>query len=239
MLQTFPIIKENAMFIADSHFYPNDKRGFELFDTLLENPPPQVFLMGDIFHLLIGHIPSSLKYNQALLVKINTLSQKTEVFYFEGNHDFALPSSLLPQVRIYPRVLQPALFLFDDKKILLAHGDLFITPLYDFYINMMNNPVVLSLFKLVDLCSFGKFYARIHKKIIKKPVLPLKNMEFFLEKRLENYENFAKKHHFCFDIILEGHFHTTLKSQKYWAIPSFYCQKQTLRITKKIFYSLI
>ena len=61
MLDSLPTIRENSIFIADAHFHPHDPRAFALLEKWLENPPPQVFLMGDIFHLLIGHIPTSLK----------------------------------------------------------------------------------------------------------------------------------------------------------------------------------
>ncbi|OBV28713.1 hypothetical protein BA723_08365 [Helicobacter sp. CLO-3] len=85
-----------------------------LLAALIKNPPAQVFLMGDIAHLLIGHIPSSAKRNRALIAAINELATKCEVFYFEGNHDFGLDSALSPNVKIYPRCTQPALFALQD-----------------------------------------------------------------------------------------------------------------------------
>ena len=85
-----------------------------LLAALIENPPAQVFLMGDIAHLLIGHIPSSAKRNRALIATINELATKCEVFYFEGNHDFGLDSAIFPNVKIYPRCAQPALFALQN-----------------------------------------------------------------------------------------------------------------------------
>lgn len=238
-MQNLPMIKEGALFIADAHFHDNDARFFELIERLNLNPPSQVFFMGDIFHLLIGHIPSSLNKHLPLLKKINDLSLKSEVFYFEGNHDFALPQSLLPKVKIYPRKLQPALFSFENKKILLAHGDIFISAWYSFYINTLNNPIILSLLKIIDSLSFGKIYQKIHAKIMLKKIIPLHNNANFSKKRIYHYNNFSKKNHISFDYILEGHFHTILHQENYLAIPSFYCHKKILQMSKKHFYNLI
>ncbi|WP_104698047.1 MULTISPECIES: UDP-2,3-diacylglucosamine diphosphatase [unclassified Helicobacter] len=232
------IIKEGALFIADAHFLDSDKKAFDFFDSLIQSPPVQVFFMGDIFHFLIGHIPTSLKEHLPLLQKINQLSQKTEVFYFEGNHDFAIPFSIFPKVKIYTRKLQPALFYFEDKKILLAHGDLFISFLYSFYISSMNTPLILALLKIIDKISFGFIYRIAKKMVIKKQISFLKNTNNFIQKRLQAYNNFSKQKHLDFDAVIEGHFHTTLKQYNYLAIPSFYCHKKTLWITKKTFCSL-
>lgn len=238
-MPNLPIIKEGALFIADAHFSNNDKRFFELIENLSSNPPPQIFFMGDIFHLLIGHIPSSLNKHLSLLQKINALGSKCEIFYFEGNHDFALPQTLLPKIKIYPRKLQPALFCFEDKKILLAHGDIFISIWYSLYINTINNALTLSFLKLIDHLSFGKIYQIIQNKISKKKIFALQNKTNFAKKRIYCYENFLKKNNINADYILEGHFHTILNQENYFAIPSFYCQKKKLQITKKCFYNLI
>lgn len=232
------IIKEGALFIADAHFLHDDKRASEILDALIQDPPIQVFFMGDIFHFLIGHIPTSLKEHLFLLQKINLLSQKTEVFYFEGNHDFAIPSSILPRVKIYPRSLQPALFYFEDKKIFLAHGDLFISFLYSFYINAINTPFVLALLKIIDRISLGFFYGLAKRIVVKKQISFLKNTDNFIQQRLQAYDKFSKQKHKPFDIVIEGHFHTTLKQHNYFAIPSFYCHKKTLQLTKKTFYGI-
>ena len=231
MLDSLPAIHEDAIFIADAHFHPHDPRAFALLEKWIENPPPQVFLMGDIFHLLIGHIPTSLKAHRDLLELLHTLSLKTEVFYFEGNHDFALPQSLLPRIKLYPRILQPAPFRFQDKHIFLAHGDIFISKAYSLYIRTLNHPFTLTLLRLLDYLTLGILYKSIAKKILKKPIKTLHNTHNFAQNRLALYRHYARHLYPApleFDCVIEGHFHTTIHTSSYLAIPSYHCHQKSL-----------
>lgn len=225
-----PQIKDGAFFISDSHHKPTDEALPHLLKELIASPPIQVFLMGDIFHLLIGHIPSSQKENALLLKLINELSNQTEVFYFEGNHDFGIDSFLLPKVRIYPRSLQPALFCYKEKHFLLAHGDIFLTMGYNAYIQTLSHPFCLSVLKIIDRVSLGLIYKIISKKINNNPIrkfnISTKDFEKFTQMRFDRYHNFAKKNHFeQIDGIIEGHFHIGKNFQNYFSLPSFYCDK--------------
>lgn len=228
----------------------------EVLDSFISLPPhdlpPQVFLMGDIADLFIGHIPSSLRSNRILVEKINALSQKCEVFYFEGNHDFGIDSSILPNVKIYPRFLQPALFDFDGQIYALAHGDIFIGNGYEIYIKAMNSALTLSTLKLLDICSFGKIYDFANAKVNAKKI---HHLEFtkdsfcsFAKRRVECYVNaIAKSSKICVGKsedtsqkiqirgIIEGHFHIGQKISQsfgkfgdieYISLPSFYCQRE-------------
>lgn len=228
----------------------------EVLDSFISLPPsdlpPQVFLMGDIADLFIGHIPSSLRFNQNLIDKINALSQKCEVFYFEGNHDFGIDSSILSNVKIYPRFLQPALFDFDGRIYALAHGDIFIGNGYEIYIKAMNSALTLSALKLLDICSFGKIYDFANAKVNAKKI---HHLEFakdsfcsFAKRRVECYVNaIAKSSKICVGKsegtsqkiqirgIIEGHFHIGQKISQsfgkfgdieYISLPSFYCQRE-------------
>ncbi|PAF42873.1 hypothetical protein BJI48_05960 [Helicobacter sp. 11S02596-1] len=203
--------------------------------NLIISPPEQVFLMGDVFHLFLGHLPSSQKENAGLIALINALSEKTEVFYFEGNHDFGINSVLLPCVKLYPRSLQPALFLWEGRRFFLAHGDIFITKTYECYIRTMTSPLVLSLLKLLDRLSLGVIYAKVSKKIQKKPIKLLQMdggaFEKFALERFEKYSQFAKKNNLGFvGGVIEGHFHIGKKLDYYISLPSFYCEKRAFII---------
>ncbi|MDO7253391.1 metallophosphoesterase [Helicobacter cappadocius] len=229
-ISTYPEIKDDAFFISDSHYIRGDNTLPQLLEKLIASPPVQVFFMGDIFHLLIGHIPSSRKENAFLLQLINELSEKCEVFYFEGNHDFGIDSFLLPKVKIYPRSLQPASFCYKQKHFLLAHGDIFLTTTYNAYIQALTNPFCLSILKILDGLSLGFIYKFISKKIYKKPILRFKlndkDFEKFANNRIDKYLNFIKKHRFePIEGIIEGHFHIGKNFQNYFSLPSFYCEK--------------
>ena len=202
---------------------PNiDSLFLKTLDSLIISPPPQVFFMGDIADLLIGHIPSSARQNHSLLSKLNALSQQCEVFYFEGNHDFGIDSSLLPNVKIYPRIAQPALFDFGGKIYALAHGDIFIDKGYEIYIRAMNLAIILSGFKILDILSFGKIYDfishKVHKKRIKRLDFSQNGFYDFAKKRTQKYINdFAKSsqniHTKQISGIIEGHFHIGQRAQ--------------------------
>ncbi|PAF42067.1 metallophosphoesterase [Helicobacter sp. 11S03491-1] len=234
-LSNIPIIKDGALFIADAHYINGDERLPQLLKNLIFSPPPQVFFMGDIFHLLVGHVPSSQKDNQPLLALICELSQKCETFYFEGNHDFGIDSYLLPNVKIYPRTLQPALFTQENKYFLLAHGDIFLSKKYEIYINTLTNPFFLSFLKIIDRLSFGGIYHIFAKKIHKKNISQLKfnheQFDIFSKKRIQKYTEFAAKNHLHAPYgIIEGHFHIGQNTQRYFSLPSFYCQESSFVI---------
>ncbi|MGX3045223.1 hypothetical protein [Helicobacter sp. T3_23-1056] len=200
-------------------------------DSLIISPPPQVFFMGDIADLFIGHIPSSARQNRHLIQKINALSQKCEVFYFEGNHDFGIDSRLLPNVKIYPRIAQPALFDFGGKIYALAHGDIFIDKGYEIYIRAMNVAMILSGFRILDILSLGKIYDfirhKVHKKRIKRLDFSQNGFYDFAKKRTQKYINnvakssqnlHANKKSRISEIsgisgIIEGHFHIGQRAQ--------------------------
>lgn len=203
-------------------------------DSLIISPPPQVFFMGDIADLFIGHIPSSARQNRHLIQKINALSQQCEVFYFEGNHDFGIDSRLLPNVKIYPRIAQPALFDFGGKIYALAHGDIFIDKGYEIYIRAMNVAMILSGFRILDILSLGKIYDfirhKVHKKRIKRLDFSQNGFYDFAKKRTQKYINNASKSSQNLNAnkisetsgisgisrisgIIEGHFHIGQRAQ--------------------------
>ena len=202
-----------------------------LLEHLIASPPAQIFLMGDIAHLLIGHLPSSTKQHRDFLAIINKLARLCEVVYFEGNHDFGLDSALFPNVRIYPRSLQPAVFMYNDKCLFLSHGDYFIGTLYEAYIRTMNAPLTLSLLKLLDILSVGYLYnaitARINAKQIYNMSMPDEVFRWFANKRMQSYKQYAKRLGISIPFgVIEGHFHIGMMTKNFIALPSFYCNQR-------------
>jgi len=97
-------IKDGAIFVADVHFNPNRdeflKFLYEIKNGNLQTP--QLFLMGDIFDFLAGEIEYFKIQNREVIELINQLSTTTQIFYFEGNHDYNL-SKLFPNAKVFPR----------------------------------------------------------------------------------------------------------------------------------------
>ena len=227
LLPMFPnVIKEGAFFVADAHV--NEKRD-ELYYFLeqIRNStlnPSQLFLMGDIFDLLVGGVKYTQKTNQKYIDLINEISKKTETFYFEGNHDFNL-KKLFSKVKVFSYNEQPVLFDMNDKKVLLLHGDKAAPFSYVLYTSIIRSKLFLSFVSLFDNISNGF----ISKKIIssqydKKLCKHIDNFKSIVLKRVEKLTNKDIK------VILEGHFHQDIqinlkKEKKYINIPSFACNK--------------
>ncbi len=145
-----PIIKEGAIFIADAHENVN-RNGFLKFLRAIDSgeikEPPQIFLLGDMFDFLTGEGEYTREFYAEHLSLINKISQKVEIFYFEGNHDFRLSNLFnktreiwderemlrYKSVRVYDIYDQPANFkTINEERVQIAHGDIFL-PFVDKY----------------------------------------------------------------------------------------------------------
>ena len=225
--QKSPIsLESGALFIADAHYQKGVREELEaLIDRLLQESPPQLFLMGDIFDLLVGDIPSTINMNEPLVEKLQKLSNSCECHYFEGNHDFNL-SEIFPKMRVYPRQAQPAIFLAGSKRVALSHGDLFVDKSYDRYIDTIRKKWVLKILNLLDVGGWiVKWIQRYNAS---------KN----LCQTIENFEKIIaqkKRHYPDVDLIVEGHFHQNYFSQSYINLPSYACGKEVVLFDGKTF----
>ena len=122
------VIKEGAIFIADSHENENRKNFLRFLYSLKsgEIKTPQLFLMGDMFDFLAAQCEFFVKFYEPYIDVINEISKKTEIYYFEGNHDFNL-ARLFKNVKAYPIGAQPVKFATEcGQSVLIAHGDIFL-----------------------------------------------------------------------------------------------------------------
>ena len=220
------VIKEGAFFIADAHTNKNRDILYEFLSQIKRGDlkPSQLFLMGDIFDLLIGGVKYTQYINKKYIDLINEISQKIEIFYLEGNHDFNL-KKLFPNVMVFSYSEQPILFSMSDKKVMLLHGDKATSLIYSLYVFIIRSKPILSFISLCD--NFGNGF--ISKKIInsqynKKICNKINNFKNIIFNRVEKLSTTQ------IDIILEGHFHQDMKlklkkNKKYINIPSFACNK--------------
>ena len=193
-------LQEGALFIADAH--DSKERSF-FFDFLLhvkKNPPPQLFLMGDMFDLLVGNIRYGVSEYQRYIDLINEIATQCDVYYFEGNHDFHL-SELFLHVKVIPIESQPlACTLPSGKTCLLLHGDRYGNVGYRFYTALIRNTIVLSVLSLFDGLLKGSISKKIQNNQRTKSLC----------KRIENFESMVagKLHSYPkVDVIAEGHYH--------------------------------
>jgi len=215
-LHTF--LKDGAIFIADAHYKKEDKRLYYLLLELNSSPPPQLFLVGDIFHLLLD-FPYLIEYNKKVINLINELSKKTEVYYFEGNHDFCLDG-----------IFEKSVILLKDLKkdgICINHGDIYLDDkFYLFYSKIIRKK---KFMKFINIITFNFINNWLFKLILSKKVKceKMNNFEELAKMKVNLYKS-------C-KLIVEGHYHQNKKYKNYINLPSLYCQNSYLIFQNGVF----
>jgi UDP-2,3-diacylglucosamine hydrolase len=210
-------IKENALFIADAH-YPHHGDKFLNILQKIENQiikTPQLFLMGDIFDLLFGYNDYIKTFSQEGIELLQKLSEKIEIIYIEGNHDFCL-KEIFPNIKIYSRDEQPVHFKLNNQDVYMSHGDKYQTGLgYNLYSKILRNRVTLTLLKPFEKEIIDH---RIDKLKIKKICGDFRGYQ----KRFNDIISYYPKN----ALIIEGHFHQALTYKNYISLPSLACQQE-------------
>ena len=201
-------VKDRAVLIADVHYKKGDKDFLDLLQNWIDNPPPQVFFLGDIFHLLLP-FEFLIEYNKEAIELINNLSLKTEIFYTPGNHDFLIDN-------LFKNVVFADIFVDLSKKIFLSHGDIMDNSLsYKIYRGVIRNHIILNF---LHFLSFNCLNNWLFKKLLKKSISCKK-----IEKFTELIENRLK---LDYNLIIEGHYHQGVKIKNYYNMPAFVCNKK-------------
>ncbi len=199
-------IQDDAVFIADAHYQVGVRESLYDFLCKIDNAEihtSQLIMMGDMCDLLVGSIEYTTKENHKLILLINQLSQKLEILYFEGNHDFDL-QRLFPAVKVIPYSKQPLHCMYHDKKISLSHGDLYQGVKYTLYSIWIRNFITLKFLNLLDK-NFNNFISKsiLEKQQNKKICKKLKNFAQFIKQKSKKYDIASNR----FDVICEGHYH--------------------------------
>ncbi len=210
-------IQENAIFIADAH-YPTHG------DTLLtllykiesaEIQTPQLFLMGDIFDLLVGGLEKSVLPNREVIALIESIAQRIPVYYFEGNHDFQL-AKVFEKPHIFSLDDQPQYMGINGFIIGLSHGDRFAVGWKHHLLSkLLRKSWMISLIKVFK------------PHIVEQKTSQLQEKEICHE--IPQFETKAKKIFECYKgafTVIEGHYHQGKKIYNYISLPSLACQKQ-------------
>lgn len=215
-------IKENAIFVADSHFNQKN-REFLTFLRKVESKEiftTQLFLMGDIFDFISGESRYFVKQNIEVINLLNKLSKDIQIVYLEGNHDYNL-KSIFPNIEVIKREKQPLeAILENNQTVSLAHGDNFINWKYDLYCSFIRNRFFLKFMNFIDINYF--ISKKIEKALLGKNIChKMKNFEELVSKRVKNYNT---------QIVIEGHYHQgktfIIDDKKYINVPSLCCQKK-------------
>jgi UDP-2,3-diacylglucosamine hydrolase len=179
--------------------------------------------MGDIFDFISGESRYFVQQNSVVINLLNKLSQKLEIIYLEGNHDYNL-KTLFPNINVIKRENQPLLAKFEQKTVSISHGDNFINWKYDLYCKFIRNNIFLKFMNFIDINFF--ISKKIENALLNKNIChKINNFEHIVEKRLHNYST---------NIVIEGHYHQGNRyffdNKEYINIPSLCCQKKYTRI---------
>jgi len=210
----FHKLQEGAIFIADSHYPSHNKEEFINLLNGIKNgsiKTPQLFLMGDIFDLLIGESKFLVEFYKKEIALLEEIAQNIEVIYLEGNHDFDL-DSIFRNVKIIKITKQPFVVEHNGKTYGLSHGDKYNTNLiYKIYTALIRNKFILKV--LPQKIAINNFNKMPHKKICKE----IENFPAIVKNILKKYKtNYA----------VEGHFHQGLIIDNYISLPSFACAQK-------------
>jgi len=178
-------------------------------------------LLGDMFDFLTGEGEYTREFYSEHLSLINKISQKVEIFYFEGNHDFNL-REIFPRAKVYPNATQPVKFICEsDEAVQIAHGDLFLPRLTQFALLSLRNRTFLKFMDLLDRAL--KF--KISKMILKSQ--EGKN----LYRKMPNFKDIIapKIDFYAANLIIEGHYHQgelfDIYDRFYINLPCFACEQ--------------
>jgi UDP-2,3-diacylglucosamine hydrolase len=208
-------IREQALFIADSHYPHHGDAFLDLLKKLEsgEIKTPQLFLMGDNFDLLFGYNDYIQTFSKEAISLLQTLSKKLEVHYFEGNHDFCL-TEVFPDIQVYAREQQPIMFQVDEKNVAISHGDKYATGFgYDLYCKVLRNKKTLTFLKPFEKAIIDHRMKKLSQKHI---CFTFNSFEKRVDEILEHYSEA--------DLVIEGHFHQCKTVGKYISLPSLACQ---------------
>lgn len=218
-------INTDAIFISDAHENVN-KHNFYAFLLGLKNGaiplPSQLFLLGDMFDILTSTSYFN-KFFKKEISLLNELSQKIELFYFEGNHDFNL-REIFTNAKVFSLNCQPVSFDFLGTSAQIAHGDIFLPFITQKSLAILRNKSLLGFLDFID----RRVNSRISKKILasqagKKLDFDILNFKEIVAKRITNYK--AK-------IIIEGHWH---QGKSYEFDGQFYLNPPSLALKKQYF----
>jgi UDP-2,3-diacylglucosamine hydrolase len=221
-LKSPTFLKEGAVFIADSHYSKQNQDLKKLLLKIKNNKikTEQIFLVGDIFHLLLP-FKFLVEYNQEVINLINELSKTKEVYYFEGNHDFCLDGIFVKEVKILKELKKDG--------VCINHGDIYIKDkFYKFYTSFIRNKFTMKIVNIVTLNFVNNWMFR---KLLNKYIRcdEMNNFTKLAEYKISQYN--------C-DFIIEGHYHQNKIYKNYLNLPSLYCQNSFLQLKNNKFIEI-
>lgn len=220
------LLHEGAILVADSHCAAWRTTFINFLDALERDEihTTQLVLMGDNFDLLFGPVTQTLHDNRDSIELLNRLSQKMEIIYLEGNHDFRL-TSLFPDIYVVDRSQQPLILTYQEQRIALLHGDLKAPFGYSLYTALIRNRPILFCLNIINTVFNGLIINKLSQQMQHKNHC----------QKIQNFEAIAARHSTvpwldkC-DVVIEGHFHQNrtydIGRLKYINLGAFACNER-------------
>ena len=217
-------LKEGAFLVTDAHYSLLRPHFLEFMKDIDSQKikPTQLIFMGDIFDTLLGEVSYTKKQNSELIELLNRVSQRIEIIYLEGNHDYNL-QKIFPNIEIFSISKQPIIANFKTKKIYLSHGDFNAGFSYKIYSLFIRNSFFLSLLSFIDSLGSHFILKKLNETFAKKDDC----------KQLDNFQSYTRKRlnkkYIC-DYFIDGHFHQnkkfTIQNFTYINLGAFACNQR-------------
>ncbi len=219
--------------LADSHLgqEPDDLAPFlQALFQIRRRGATAVYLLGDIFHYLIGDPKFSTPALAGFLEGVRELRRGgARVVYVEGNRDFYLRGSYLETE--FDSIGLEASFQAGRRRFFLVHGDGINErdwP-YRFWKFLSKNPVAYSVMKLIPKSAAHEIVSRTERRLRDtnfkhKSRLPLDRIRSYAGRRFARGD----------DVVLLGHFHESWREElgggEVRIVPPFLEEKRWLEV---------
>ena len=217
-------LKEGALIISDAHYSSSRPELLSLIKDIHSQKiiTSQLVLMGDIFDALFKEVPKTQENNVEMIKLLNEISEKIELIYLEGNHDFNLQAIFL-NAEIIPLKGQPLICSYKDKRVALAHGDFDIGLFYKIYTALIRNSFILYLLNKIDTWTSNSILKRLDSYLNTKDDC----------KEFIGFEEYIKNRNlnkFKCEYFIEGHYHQnrsfSFEQLNYINLAAFACNQR-------------
>ncbi len=216
-----------AVLVSDAHYCDKRPQLFPFLQAIAHGdiPATQLILMGDIFDLLFGPIALTLERNRNVIDLIDAISEKMEVIYLEGNHDFLL-QNVFQNITPIPIAKQPLSAYCDARPLLLSHGDYGSDWKYRLYTALIRSRPVMHLLDAIDRISAHGIIRWLDGYLSRKEdCYEIADFESIVRRRYPEHELRGEK-----PFVIEGHFHQNryynYENFEYFNLGAFACNER-------------
>lgn len=194
----------NIYFLGDNHIKEKDDEASSLFISFLKTlqPGDKLFLMGDLFDLLLDCDDVSYSYYEDVFKALEEAAQNNiELVFLEGNHDFMLGKYFKEKLKA--TVYKDFLGLdVDNKKIFLTHGDLSDDSIRYRFWRLVARSFIIKFLKIIlgNKLSFkiGRSFSKSSRTYNNERADAIEKLQIVWAKTLIAED---------FDVVIMGHTH--------------------------------